>query len=39
MSNCAEDEAVVKSQEISLTWNDATSLVRSIVKKIGTGPQ
>ena len=38
MSNCAEDGAVAKSQEISHTWSDATSLVQSIVKKIGAGP-
>ena len=39
MSNCAEDGAVAKSQEISHTWSDATSLVQSIVKKIGAGPR
>jgi hypothetical protein len=38
MSNCAEDEAVAKSQEISRTWSDATSLVQSVIKKIGAGP-
>jgi Single Cache domain 2 len=35
VSNCAEDQAVAKSQEISRTWSDASSLVQSIVKKIG----
>jgi hypothetical protein len=37
MSNCAEDEAVAKSQEISRSWSDATSLIQSLVKKIGAG--
>jgi len=37
MSNCAEDEAIAKS-EISRTLSDATSLVQSTVKKIGAGP-
>jgi len=35
MSNCAENDAIAKSLEISHTWNDAASLVQSIVKKIG----
>ena len=35
MSNCAENDAIAKSLEISHTWNDAVSLVQSIVKKIG----
>ena len=39
MSNCAENDAVAKSQEISHTWSDAASLVQSIVKKIGASPQ
>jgi hypothetical protein len=39
MSNCAENDAIAKSQEISRTWSDAASLVQSIVKKIGASPQ
>ena len=39
MSNCAENDAIAKSQEVSRTWGDAASLVRSIVKKIGANPQ
>ncbi len=39
MSNCAEKDAIAKSQEISQTWSDAPSLVQSIVKKIGTSSQ
>ncbi len=39
VGNCAEDDTVAKSQEISRAWNDAASLVQSIVKKIGaSGP-
>ena len=39
MSNCADNDAVAKSQEVSHTWSDAASLVQSIVKKIGASPQ
>ena len=39
MSNCADNDAVAKSQEVSRTWSDAASLVQSIVKKIGASPQ
>jgi hypothetical protein len=39
MSNCAENDAIAKSQEVSRTWGDAASLVQSIVKKIGANPQ
>jgi hypothetical protein len=39
MSNCADNDAVTKSQEVSRTWSDAASLVQSIVKKIGASPQ
>ena len=39
MSNCAEKEAIAKSQEVMHTWSDAASLVQSIVKKIGASPQ
>ena len=39
MSNCADNDAVAKSQEVSHTWSDAASLVQSIVKKIGANPQ
>ena len=39
MSNCAEKDAVAKSQEVSQTWSDAASLIQSIVKKIGASPQ
>ena len=39
MSNCAEKDAIAKSQEVSRTWGDAASLVQSIVKKIGANPQ
>jgi hypothetical protein len=39
MSNCAEKDAMAKSQEVSHTWSDAASLVQSIVKKIGASPQ
>ena len=39
MSNCAENDAIAKSQEVSHTWSDAASLVQSIVKKIGASPQ
>jgi hypothetical protein len=39
MSNCAENDAIAKSQEISRTWSDAALLVQSIVKKIGINPR
>jgi hypothetical protein len=39
MSNCADNDAVAKSQEVSRTWSDAASLVQSIVKKISASPQ
>jgi len=39
LSNCADNDAVAKSQEVSRTWSDAASLVQSIVKKIGANPQ
>ena len=39
MSNCAENDAVAKSQEVSRTWSDAASLIQSIIKKIGAVPQ
>ena len=39
MSNCAENNAIAKSQEISRTWSDAASLVQSIVKKIDINPR
>ena len=39
LSNCADNDAVAKSQEVSHTWGDAASLVQSIVKKIGASPQ
>ena len=39
MSNCAENDAVAKSQEVSRTWSDAASLIQSIIKKIGAAPQ
>ena len=39
MSNCAEKDAITKSQEVTHTWSDAASLVQSIVKKIGASPQ
>ena len=39
MSNCAENDAVAKSHEVSHTWSDAASLVQSIVKKIGASPR
>ena len=39
MSNCADNDAVAKSQEVSHTRSDAASLVHSIVKKIGASPQ
>ena len=39
MSNCADNDAVAKSQEVSHTWSDAASLVQSTVKKIGASPQ
>jgi hypothetical protein len=39
MSNCAENDAIAKSQEVSRTWGDAASLVQSIVKKISASPQ
>jgi hypothetical protein len=39
MSNCADNDAIAKSQEVSRTWSDAASLVQSIVKKIGATPQ
>jgi hypothetical protein len=39
MSNCADKDAIAKSQEVSRTWGDAASLVQSIVKKIGANPQ
>jgi hypothetical protein len=39
MSNCAENDASAKSQEVSRTWSDAASLIQSIVKKIGANPQ
>jgi hypothetical protein len=39
MSNCADNDAVAKSQEVSHTWGDAASLIQSIVKKIGASPQ
>jgi hypothetical protein len=38
MSNCAEKDAMAKSQEVSQTWSDAALLVQSIVKKIGASP-
>ena len=39
MSNCAENDASAKSQEVSHTWSDAASLIQSVVKKIGVNPQ
>ena len=39
MSNCAENDAVAKSQEVSRTWSDAASLIQSTIKKIGAAPQ
>jgi hypothetical protein len=39
MSNCAEKDAIAKSQDVSRTWSDAASLVQSIIKKIDTSPQ
>ncbi len=39
MSNCAEKDANAKTQEVSQSWNDAASLVQSIIKKIGASPQ
>jgi hypothetical protein len=39
MSNCADNDVVAKSQEVSHTWSDAASLIQSIVKKIGVNPQ
>jgi hypothetical protein len=39
MSNCAEKDAIAKSQDVSRTWGDAASLVQSIIKKIDTSPQ
>ena len=39
MSNCAENDAVAKSQEVSRTWSDAASLIQSIIKKIGAALQ
>ena len=39
MSNCAEKDAISKSQDISRAWSDAASLVQSIIKKIDTSPQ
>jgi hypothetical protein len=39
MSNCADTDAVAKSQEVSRTWSDAASLVQSIIKKIEASPQ
>jgi hypothetical protein len=38
MSNCAEKDAIAKSQDVSLTWSDAASLVQSIIKKIDASP-
>ena len=39
MSNCAENDAIAKSQDVSRTWSDAASLVQSIIKKIDASPQ
>ena len=39
MSNCADNDVVAKSQEVSHTWSDAASLIQSIIKKIGATPQ
>jgi len=39
MSNCAEKDAIAKSQDVSRTWSDAASLVQSIIKKIDASPQ
>ena len=39
MSNCAEKDAIAKSQDVSRTWSDAASLVHSIIKKIDASPQ
>ncbi len=39
MSNCAEKDAIAKSQEVTHTWSDAAALIQSIVKKIGANPQ
>ena len=39
MSNCADNDVVAKSQEVSHTWSDAASLIQSVVKKIGVNPQ
>jgi hypothetical protein len=38
MSNCAEKDAIAKSQDGSRTWSDAASLVQSIIKKIDASP-
>jgi hypothetical protein len=38
-SNCAEKDAIAKSQDVSRTWSDAASLVQSIIKKIDASPQ
>jgi hypothetical protein len=38
MSNCAEKDAIAKSQDVSPTWSDAASLVQSIIKKIDASP-
>ena len=38
MSNCAEKDAIAKSQDVSRTWSDAASLVQSIIKKIDASP-
>jgi len=39
MSNCAEKDAIAKSQDVSRTWSDAASLVQSVIKKIDASPQ
>ena len=39
MSNCAEKDAIAKSQDVSRAWSDAASLVQSIIKKIEASPQ
>jgi hypothetical protein len=39
MSNCAEKDAIAKSQDVSRTWSDAALLVQSIIKKIDASPQ
>ncbi len=39
MSNCAEKDAIAKSQDVLRAWSDAASLVQSIIKKIEASPQ